>query len=283
MTTLKSLLEYGREELKRGGIEDAANDAWLLLEYVCGVSRSHYYVYPQETVAEEMAEAYRRLVGQRKGHIPLQHLTQEAWFMGLPFYVNEHVLIPRQDTECLVEEALKRGHRAKRVLDMCTGSGCILLSLLHTWKLEENREVKGLGADLSPAALEVAERNRERLGIEAELVQSNLFENIKGTYDMIISNPPYIPTQVIGGLMAEVRDHEPRMALDGGRDGYDFYREIVQKSPGFLNQEGWLCLEIGYDQGQGVKTLLEAEGFQNIQIIQDLAGLDRVAAGQWKI
>ena len=282
MTTLKELLAYGRKGLTEGGIENGAHDAWLLMEHVCNIDRSSYYVHPEKMVTEETAEEYRLLVEKRKGHIPLQQLTGEAWFMGLPFYVNENVLIPRQDTECLVEEVLKRGSKAARILDLCTGSGCILLSILHELRLVKGNPVRGVGADLSALALEVAEKNRERLGIEAELVQSDLFEMIEGTFDMIVSNPPYIPSGMLEGLMEEVRDHEPQMALDGGEDGYDFYRKIIRSAPAYLRGGGWLCFEIGYDQGKGLKALLKEEGFQEIQIIQDLAGLDRVAVGQWK-
>ena len=282
MTTLKELLDYGKKALTEGCIENGAHDAWLLMEHVCNIDRSFYYVHPEKTVTDGTAEEYRLLVEKRKRHIPLQQLTGEAWFMGLPFYVNENVFIPRQDTECLVEEVLKRGSKAERILDLCTGSGCILLSILHELRSVRGGSVRGVGADLSAPALEVAEKNRERLGIEAELVQSDLFEMIEGTFDMIVSNPPYIPSGVIDGLMEEVRAHEPAMALDGGEDGYDFYRKIIRRAPAYLRGGGWLCFEIGYDQGKGLEDLLKEEGFQEIQIIQDLAGLDRVAVGQWK-
>ena len=258
MTTLKELLAYGRKGLTEGGIENGAHDAWLLMEHVCNIDRSSYYVHPEKMVTEETAEEYRLLVEKRKGHIPLQQLTGEAWFMGLPFYVNENVLIPRQDTECLVEEVLKRGSKAARILDLCTGSGCILLSILHELRLVKGNPVRGVGADLSALALEVAEKNRERLRIEAELVQSDLFEMIEGTFDMIVSNPPYIPSGMLEGLMEEVRDHEPQMALDGGEDGYDFYRKIIRSAPAYLRVGGWLCFEIGYDQGKGLEALLNA-------------------------
>ena len=269
--TLKEACREGTERLKKTGVPEAGLDAWYLLEWACGVSRSHYLAYPEEELSEEQEQKYRAAVEERERRVPLQHITGEQEFMGLSFLVNEHVLIPRQDTEILVEEALKYLKPGMRFLDLCTGSGCILLSLLRFCPGAE-----GVGADLSPEALQTAEKNRARLGVPAVLVESDLFEKIEGTFDLIVSNPPYIRREEIAGLMEEVRLHEPLMALDGHEDGLYFYREIAGRSPRYLKPGGMLCLEIGFDQGESVPALLRAEGFVEIEVVRDLAGLDRV-------
>ena len=197
--------------------------------------------------------------------------------MGLTFAVNENVLIPRQDTEILVEEILPYLTSGVRILDMCTGSGCILISLLHysLW-------AEGVGADLSAGALQVARKNAEVLLSQerkVSFVESDLFEKVEGRYDIIVSNPPYIQTEVIKGLMPEVRDHEPMMALDGTEDGLYFYRRIVEESKEFLRKEGRLFFEIGYDQAEDVKKLMETAGFTDVTVVKDFAGLDRVVHG----
>ncbi len=225
---------------------------------------------------KEQQEQYEALVRKRGEHIPLQQLTGEAWFYGIPFFVNEHVLIPRQDTEILVEEALRGLPKDARILDLCTGSGCILISLLVT-----REDCTGIGADLSEKALQVAEKNGAQAGGRASFVKSNLFENIEGTFDVIASNPPYIRTDVIETLMPEVRDHEPRMALDGSADGLVFYRKITEQAGSYLKEGGKLCFEIGYDQGDEVRELMETHGFADVQVLKDLAGLDRVVTGIW--
>ena len=209
--------------------------------------------------------------------------------MGYEFYVNEDVLVPRQDTETLMEAALEllKGNKAPRILDMCTGSGCIITSLML-----EVPEASGTGVDLSEKALEVAIRNARELGTadRTKFVKSDLFsaeyfskkdnaEKVTG-YDMLISNPPYIPSGEIEGLMEEVRLHDPRMALDGMEDGLYFYREITRQAMDHIRPGGWLLYEIGCEQGKDVKELLEKEGFIKTEIRQDLCGLDRVVLGQ---
>ena len=273
--TLKELLDSGILYLTGKGIEEAATDAWLLLEEVFQISRSWYFAHSDTEAEEQKARRYESLLEQRGQRIPLQHLTGKTWFYGLPFTVNEHVLIPRQDTEILVEEALKYLKPGMRVLDLCTGSGCILLSLLHFCP-----EAEGTGADLSRGALETAGRNCERLGIQAEFVQGDLFENIEGTFDLIVSNPPYIRRAEIQELMEEVRCREPYMALDGHEDGLYFYRRIAEEAPRYLKPGGLLCLEIGFDQAESVSGLLRDRGFDEIETVRDLAGLDRVVRGR---
>ena len=269
--TLREAVGEGVARLEKAGVPEAELDAWYLLEWTAGVSRSHYLAYPTEALTEEQESRFLDALALREQRIPLQHITGEQEFMGLSFLVNDQVLVPRQDTELLVEEALKYLKPGMRFLDLCTGSGCILLSLLHYCPGAE-----GIGADLSPGALRMAEKNRDRLGLPARLVQSDLFEKIEGSFDLIVSNPPYIPSGAIPGLMEEVRTHEPLMALDGHEDGLYFYRRLAKESPRYLKDGGRLCLEIGFDQGESVPALLRDEGFDEIEVVRDLAGLDRV-------
>ena len=225
-------------------------------------------------MTEEQKTQYKYFVEERAKRIPLQHLTKEQEFMGLSFEVNEHVLIPRQDTEVLVETVLEDLEENMRVLDICTGSGCILISLLKIM-----RGVKGVGVDISEEALEVARRNAQKHDTEAVFIQSDLFENVEGTYDVIVSNPPYIKTEEIEKLEEEVKLHDPMLALDGKEDGLYFYRKIIKESRKYLKRNGKLYFEIGNTQGEEVKTLMEEEGFANVKIKKDLAGLDRVVCG----
>ncbi len=277
MKTYKDALEYGKQRLLECEIEDANLDAWLLLEYVSGISRSWYFIHEDEEISEDDIEEYQILIEQRGKHIPLQQLTKEAYFYGMKFFVNENVLIPRQDTEVLVEQvlSLSKGKENLKLLDMCTGSGCILLALLANLK-----QASGTGVDLSEKALEVAQRNGEELGIEVFWVQSDLFDKVSGSYDIIVSNPPYIETSVIEGLMDEVKLYEPRMALDGTEDGLFFYREITMQAGKYLKNNGILAFEIGYNQGKAVSEFMKENGYEEVQVLQDLAGLDRVVTGR---
>jgi release factor glutamine methyltransferase len=277
MKTYKDALEYGKQRLLECEIEDANLDAWLLLEYVSGISRSWYFIHEDEEISEDDIEEYQILIEQRGKHIPLQQLTKEAYFYGMKFFVNENVLIPRQDTEVLVEQvlSLSKGKENLKLLDMCTGSGCILLALLANLK-----QASGTGVDLSEKALEVAQRNGEELGIEVSWVQSDLFDKVSGSYDIIVSNPPYIETSVIEGLMDEVKLYEPRMALDGTEDGLFFYREITMQAGKYLKNNGILAFEIGYNQGKAVSEFMKENGYKEVQVLQDLAGLDRVVTGR---
>lgn len=275
--TLREAWIFGKERLTGVNVPEADLDAWYLLEWCTGVSRSHYLAYPEETISPEQEEQYRETLARRAQRVPLQQITGEQEFMGLSFLVNEHVLIPRQDTEILVEETAKFLQDGMRYLDLCTGSGCILLSLKT---LRPGAE--GEGADLSPEALKVAGKNRERLGLEARLTESDLFDKIEGTFDVIVSNPPYIKREEIESLMDEVRLHEPYMALDGHEDGLYFYRRIATEAPGYLKKGGGLFLEIGWDQGESVSELLRQQGFSDIKVVKDLAGLDRVVEGYYR-
>ena len=279
--TYRECYEQGCRTLQAAGIEEAALDARLLLEAVCGTDRNDLLVHGEQPVVPEAEEKYLNWIRQRAEHIPLQQLTGEQGFMGLTFSVNEHVLIPRQDTEILVEEVLKELHDGMRVLDMCTGSGCILLSLLHY-----SNDCEGLGVDLSAEALEVAGRNVLKVltpekAEHAHFLQSDLFEKVEGKFEIIVSNPPYIASAEVEKLMPEVRDHEPRMALDGTEDGLYFYRRIIEEAGKYLVSSGMLFFEIGYDQGQAVSELMRTEGYCDVQVVQDYAGLDRVVFGTY--
>ena len=270
MSTYASALRYGKKYLADRQIENSGGDAWYLMEYVWGIDRNYYFLHSDDIIEQKDEERYRDLLQKRGSHIPLQHLTGTCDFMGLTFQVNDQVLIPRQDTETLVESALLRLKEGDRALDLCTGSGCIILSLE---KLGPG--IRGLGADISAAALAVAKRNRDSLGLESDFCISDLFEGIEGVFDMIVSNPPYIASGKIPGLMEEVRGFEPLLALDGGADGLDFYRRIIKDARDFLKPGGWLGLEIGYDQREAVEELLRRQGFTKTETLQDLSGLDR--------
>lgn len=271
--TIEQLKKQGSDRLRDAGIAEADLDAAYLLEYVLHIDRMAFLMDKEKEVSLEDASRYMEQIEVRAKHIPLQHITGEQEFMGYSFLVNEHVLIPRQDTEVLVEQVAKLAD-GKRVLDVCTGSGCIILSLDQLCNL-----TKAVGVDLSTEALKVARANGMRLDSSVEWIESDLFANVTGTFDIIVSNPPYIETKVIDGLMEEVRCHEPMMALDGGEDGLYFYRKIVEESPKYLTNNGYLCFEIGYNQGEEVKALMEHAGFQECQVIKDLAGLNRVVMG----
>ena len=274
--TLKEAYQYGQEQLKKAQIEDADLDAWYLLEYVTGVSRAMYFLDMARELSQEEETRYLEFIMVRTKHMPLQHITGVQEFMGLEFKVNEHVLVPRQDTEVLVESVLDILEPKMRVLDMCTGSGCILISLLRLCGFSD---ICGVGVDISKEALEVARKNAEKLGVDAMFLHSDLFSAVEGQYDVIVSNPPYIRTSVIEELKEEVKFHDPYIALDGKEDGLYFYRNIVEKSTQYLKKGGKLFFEIGHDQGEDVSTLMREAGFSNVTVKKDLAGLDRVVFG----
>lgn len=277
MKTYEQALKEGRKLLLEAGITEYQVDGFLLMSEVLGITRTDYFMKQKDTLSDADYERYMEAVQRRKVHEPLQYITGHAYFMGYDFMVNEDVLIPRMDTECLVVEAEKiiMNHPFE-ILDMCTGSGCILISLAL-----RNPLVNGLGADISKKALKVAQKNAEKLQCSnVTFLQSDLFENISGKFDMIVSNPPYIRTSVIEGLMEEVKGYEPYNALDGHEDGLYFYDKITGRALEYLNDGGFLCYEIGYDQGSDVVCIMEKNGFKNCRVIKDLAGNDRVVIGQ---
>lgn len=272
--TYEEMLRKCRMNLEKAGIDDPDSDAWGLFEFVTGMDRTHYFLENREEMKKEEIKRLEELEAFRCERIPLQQITGYQYFYGRRFSVNEHVLIPRQDTECLVEETLKKVKSGDRVLDLCTGSGCIAVTIA------KEKKVTVVGTDISAQALEIARKNAEDLDAEVQFVQGDLFEAVEGEFDCIVSNPPYIPAGEIEHLMPEVRDHEPISALDGSEDGLFFYRKIAQQAPEFLKPGGWLFFEIGYDQGITVPEIMQQAGFKKIEVKKDLAGHDRVVLGQ---
>ena len=302
--TLYDLLNEGSATLQQAGDTDGENDAKLLLFEAFHLDLVHFLMdrlrplSEQDAKVQEQIRTYRGMIEKRASRIPLQQILGSQEFMGLEFFVNEHVLIPRQDTETLVELVLQEQQGPeKKLLDLCTGSGCIAISLA----------VKGgyrsvTATDLSEEALKVAERNAkmhgfamvsytetqaapEQAGHPFIFRQGDLFSALPrteaGTFDIITSNPPYIPTAVIATLEPEVREHEPMMALDGTEDGLRFYRQIAQEAGTWLKPGGAIYLEIGYDQGEAVSGLLREAGFDKVRVVKDLPGKDRVVCGVW--
>ena len=274
--TWRELLRETAKRFEGAQVPESELDAWYLMEACFSIDRSWFFLHGAETVKKD--EAYERflaLAKRREKREPLQYLLGEQMFMGLPFSVNESVLIPRQDTECLVELVLKDcGKKSLRLLDMCTGSGCILLSLLHYGDFSY-----GLGVDLMEDALAVARENACRLALPAEFIQSDLFENLPPvTFDVIVSNPPYVTGEEMKTLEPEVLEHEPHTALYAPENGLVFYKRLAAKSGDWLKGGGRIYLEIGYRQGPEVKALLEQAGFAQVQVHKDLAGLDRVVS-----
>lgn len=268
--TYSELADSGISRLKEAGFEEARMDVRHLLLHVSGKNPVALLCDEAEEVPEEQVQSFYRLLEQRMQHMPVQYITGEQEFCGLKFLVRPGVLIPRPETE-LLAEAVIRDSAGKRVLDLCTGSGCIAVAVavLGTPGLTA-------AADCSEEALRTARENAVLHSAEITFFQGDLLEPVTGEYDIIVSNPPYICSGVIDGLMPEVRDFEPRPALDGGEDGLYFYRRICREAKGYLRKNGRLLLEIGYDQGRAVEELLLAEGYQEIEVKKDYAGLDRM-------
>ncbi|MBQ8490443.1 MAG: peptide chain release factor N(5)-glutamine methyltransferase [Pseudobutyrivibrio sp.] len=273
--TYKQALEKGIKILEAERIIDARIDAWYLLSYVSQLTKAKYFLVQNEEIDELTLFKYKEALLKRAEHVPLQHITGEQEFMGINFWVNEHVLIPRQDTETLVEEALKVTPSGSHVLDLCTGSGCVIISLVVL-----GQGITGTGIDISDEAIAVARDNGNRLAPgRIDFIKGNLWNPVLGKYNTIVSNPPYIPTEDIKGLAEEVKDHEPLIALDGAEDGLFFYRQIVGHAAEYLASDGWLLVEIGFDQGPDVYALFVENGFKDVEVVKDLAGNNRVVKG----
>ena len=274
--TWQDSLRRGEEFLAGANIPDSSADAWYLLEYCAKIDRTWFLLNREKEIPQGVDQKYQELLKKRSLHIPLQHLTGEQEFMGLPFHVNENVLIPRQDTETLVEEVLKIVKPGDKILDLCTGSGYseIARRKAGTWRLRRR------GRIFRKKRCRWREKTRRLCRRAYRFLHSDLFEKVEGTFDCIVSNPPYIASGDIPGLMEEVRDHEPHMALDGKEDGLFFYRKIIEEAKLYLKKHGWLCFEIGCDQAQAVSAMMKQNGYEHIRVIQDLAGLDRVVMGQ---
>lgn len=283
--TLEQLLEFGKKRLQEENVPEPDWNAWYLLQDVLKMQgqefrRSDFFMRREEEIATGTKDQYDIRLERRCRRVPLEYITGSTEFMGLKFEVNPDVLIPRQDTEVLVEQVLTCCNN-KSVLDLCTGSGCIGLSLAVL-----GNPLYVVLSDVSKGACKIAEINREwmkkqeGLQVPVEIVCGDLWESVAGSFDVIVSNPPYIETEVIPSLMPEVRSHEPVLALDGGRDGMFFYRNIVEGAEQHLNPGGMLCFEIGYNQGERVRDLMREHGFEKVEIKKDLAGLDRVVSGR---
>lgn len=301
--TYREILTKAEQILCDRGIDEAKNDAWLLFEYVFKMARHEYFMKMNDAIPEDrkLYDEYLSCIERRGQRVPLQHITGCQEFMGLDFFVNESVLIPRQDTEILVEKALEKielinTEKSKvhdseniRFLDMCTGSGCIAVSLYSIARGRGMTGIEATAVDISKEALEVAVKNAKANNADdIKFVCSNLFQKFEENtdcgigikYDMIISNPPYIPSKDIDELMPEVKDFEPRLALDGTDDGLKFYKDITKESVKYIKNGGWLLYEIGFDQGEAVKNIMEQQGYEDVTVIKDLAGLDRVVSGK---
>lgn len=272
--TYKETIDLGIRILELAGIEEAENDAWLLLSKECKMDRTAYYMHMKDEILLEQLNEYKGLIKKRAERVPLQYITGEQEFMGLTFHVNSNVLIPRQDTETLVEEAIKLVEPGMSILDMCTGSGCIIISIL-----KKCSGIQGTGSDISKQALNVAKENAKLNNVAVDFERSDMFENLSDKYDMIVSNPPYIRSDVVPTLMPEVCEFEPLDALDGHEDGLYFYRKIIKECKSFLKEDGKILFEIGNDQGQAVSDMLTYAGFRNVRVIKDLAHNDRVVVG----
>ena len=272
---------YGQKELEEAQIENASGDAWYLFSECFHISREDYlFGMTDEINDKEAEERYKELIQKRKEHVPLQYILGTQEFMGYTFKVTPDVLIPRADTETVLEEVLLKVPQTLKnlkILDLCTGSGCIAISLALILKPEVC-----VGTDISEKALKIAKANGENLAPMVKFIQSDLFENVTGSYDLIISNPPYITTEECRKLMPEVKDYEPMLALDGKEDGLYFYRAITKQAQDHLVPGGWLLYEIGCSQGEDVAALLRKYKFEDIEIRQDLCGLDRVVLGRKK-
>lgn len=285
MSRYIDIVNKGRQMLEEAEIDDFAIDAWLLFEHIFRMNRTAYFLHqPDENKDLQLENEYFEAIKRRCKRIPLQHITGYQEFMGFKFYVNENTLVPRQDTEILVEAAMdtieSEFDTAQKVeiLDMCTGTGCIGISLA---KLVPDISV--LAADISEEALKVAQRNKDSNNADnVEFVKGDLFEAVDTDkrFKLIVSNPPYIRTKDIETLKEEVKLHDPFIALDGMEDGLYFYRKITKGAAQRLENGGYLMYEIGFDQAAEVSLIMEKAGFSQIRVIKDLAGLDRVVTGR---
>ena len=273
--TYREAIVLGEKNLQQADIADAKTDSWLLLAMACKIDHTYYYMHIDEEMSEEQVREFEVLIRKRAERVPLQYITGEQEFMGLTFHVNSNVLIPRQDTETLVEEALKVIKPGMKVMDMCTGSGCVLISIL-----KNAHDVEGIGYDISKQAINVAKENAKFHEVPAVFERSDLFEDVvENDFDVIVSNPPYIPTDLVATLMPEVSQFEPREALDGKGDGLYFYSKILEQCKNYMKQDGYILFEIGCEQGDAVSTMMRLAGFSEVHVIKDLARNDRVVMG----
>jgi len=277
MHNLREVYTEGKNRLQKAGVQSYEFDARQLLFFVFSIDANQYLLNQSMPLGEEeekKVNSYFEAIQKRSEKIPLQYITGEQNFCGLDFYVNENVLIPRLDTEILVEKILEYEEPGQRVMDMCTGSGCIAITLQKLGGFQV------MAVDISEEALTLARKNAQRNQAQVTFFQSNMFEQLSNTskVEVIVSNPPYIESKVVDELDDEVKKYEPRLALDGMEDGLHFYRILAREGKRFLNEGGRLYVEIGFDQAEAVKEIFGAQGFLDIQVYKDLAGLDRVVA-----
>ncbi len=275
---LKELLKYGEETLKNAGIEEFTSDAKVLAMFIFDLDYTGIFMKLNDEVSIEDEESYRNVISIRSTKYPCQYIVGTQDFMGYTFKCAEGVLIPRPETEILVETALEMtsGYKQLRALDMCCGTGCIGISYnLKRREAGYNNDFVQL-ADISREAIALCEENVFNLGAKCDIVRTDLFENIEYCYDIIMSNPPYIPTEDIKEIMEDVREYEPILALDGREDGLYFYNEIIRRTDRYLREDGILVFEIGYNQYPDVRELLINKGFTDVNVKKDYAGLARV-------
>ncbi|QUH24984.1 peptide chain release factor N(5)-glutamine methyltransferase [Serpentinicella alkaliphila] len=289
MMNISQLLKEAREQFEKLQLPTPQLDAEVLLCYFLNKDRSYVHIYPEKEISREICRKFWEAVDKRKNRMPIQYIVNYQQFMGLDFYVDERVLIPRGDTEILVEEVIEIYNKEKAneevdILDIGTGSGAITISLA---KYINKAQVYSV--DISEKALEIAKINALNNGVSdrIEFLLGSMFEplNNKGlekSFDYIVSNPPYIPSKDVLELDEQVKSYEPKLALDGGEDGLDFYRSIIETAPNYLKNGAWLIFEIGYNQGQDLVNLMREKDFSDISVIKDLAGLDRVVKGKYK-
>ncbi len=273
--TIKENLEYAIKKLKENDIEECSLKAKLLLSYVLIKPKEFLIINEEKNLSEAEQEKFNRLLEQMIDNVPLQYLVNKQEFYGIEFFINENVLIPQPDTEILVEEVINISNREnkKEILDMCTGSGAIAIALSKNIK---NANI--IATDISDKALEIAKKNDKENKVN--FIKSDMFENLKNKkFDVIVSNPPYIKTDIIKTLSKEVQK-EPMLALDGGKDGLNFYRIIINDADKHLNSNGYLCLEIGDDQKEEIIQLLKQKKYKEIYSKKDLSGNDRIVVAK---
>ncbi|MQY41247.1 peptide chain release factor N(5)-glutamine methyltransferase [Epibacterium sp. SM1969] len=275
MSTAAQAMAEATHRLRAAGVGDPARDARVLLAHAAKIEASRVTLIAPEELSDEIADRYEQLIALRAIRVPVSHLIGERAFYGRQFKVSGDVLDPRPETEILVEAALSEPF--KRVLDLGVGSGCILVSLLA-----EQQDARGLGVDLSEAACLQASANAvlHHVAPRLDIKQSNWFEAVDGQFDLIVSNPPYIALDEMGGLSTEVREYEPEMALTDGADGLQAYRQIAASMMAYLAAGGRVLVEIGPTQGAAVSKLFEDAGLIQVQVLRDFDGRDRVVGGK---
>ncbi len=280
--SINDLLLYGQNELKEI-TENNVLDAKLLLSNVLDENNIYLFMNKDKEVSDKYVEIYKEHINRRKSGEPLQYITSHQEFMGLDFFVAEGVLIPRGDTEVLVETVIEKvkDYSKLRILDIGTGSGAIHVSLAHFLK-----DAELVTVDISTAAIEIAKKNAKTNNVYDRIryYESDLFSALDSNdkFDVVVSNPPYIPTEVIDGLQIEVSLFEPMIALDGGKDGYNFYRRIITDAKEYLTDNGILAFEVGHDQARTIQSLLDDAGYSNIEIYKDLNNIERVVIARYE-